>query len=162
MDADRPERITERDWGWWLDYVRGKTQLVIAREAGVTQQTVSAALKRVRDQIPEEDRSEMVQRSLEMLHDLQQGALEIWRAAPAPVFVGKDGMVAIDPDSQQPVRDHSGRLKAAEYALRVNESVRKLLGLDAAKGLDVTVTGAETDAARRLAEEAARRVAGED
>lgn len=156
------EQVSARDWEWWDAWVAGKPQAKIARDAGVDQSTVSRAIARVRELIPEEDRSEMVAKSLAMLQELQAGALEVWHSAPAPVFVGKDGDVAIDPDSGQPVRDHGGRLRALESALKVNESVRRLLGLDATKGLDVNVTGAETEAARRIAEDAARRVAGED
>ena len=40
--------------------------------------------------------------------------------------------------------------------------MRRLVGLDAVKGLDVNVTGAEDMAARALAEAAARRVAAGD
>jgi predicted RNA-binding protein with RPS1 domain len=60
------------------------------------------------------------------------------------------------------VRDHSGRLQAAQYALKVDQEVRKLLGLDAAQKMDLNVNQAEEERAEQLARDAARRLAGTD
>lgn len=161
MTTERPERLADRDWEWWLEYCSGRTQREIAHREGVSQATVSLALKTVRASIPEEKREDMVERSLAMLRDLQAGAVEIYRMAPAPVFVGKDGDPAVDPETGQYVRDHAGRLRALETAVKVNESVRKLLGLDAAQKLDMHVEAGELREAERLAEEARARLEGE-
>lgn len=155
------ERLEERDWTWWTEWISGRTQAAIARDAGVDQSTVSRAIDRVRAVIPESDKEELVRRSVDMLLELQAGALEVWRMAPAPVFVGKDGDPAQDPDSGEYVRDHAGRLAALKAAVGVNESVRRLMGLDAAQKLDMAVATGEARQAERLAEEAARRVAGD-
>lgn len=152
------ERLTDRNGLIWRDYCAGRTQAWLAKEYGLSQARVSQIISQVRDGIPEERREEMVERSLELLRDLQAGAVEIYRMAPAPVFVGKDGDPAIDPDSGEYVRDHSGRLRALETAVKVNESVRKLLGLDAAQKLDMHVEAGEVRAAAALAEEARARL----
>lgn len=162
MTTERTERLEDRDWRWWMAYVSGRTQreIAAAEDPPVDQSTVSRALERVRASIPEEKREDMVARSLAMLLDLQAGAVEVYRMAPAPVFVGKDGYAAQDPETGAYVRDHAGRLRALETAVKVNESVRRLLGLDAAQKLDMHVEAGEVRAAERLAEEARERLAG--
>lgn len=163
----REERVSDRDWGWWEDYCSGLSQPEIARRDGVDQSTVSRALQRVRDSIPERDRSHEVQRSLAMLDKLRHGALEIVAMAPAPVTVGKDGDVLYDPELKGPdgrpalVRDYSGRIRAMETALKVEQRIGQILGYDAAQKLDMNVNRGEEAAAERLAEEAAARLAGE-
>lgn len=155
------ERLEERDWTWWTEWISGRTQAAIARDAGVDQSTVSRAIDRVRAVIPESDKEELVRRSVDMLLELQAGALDVWRLAPAPMVAGKDGDYVLDPETQEYVRDHSGRLAALKAAVGVNESVRRLMGLDAAQKLDMAVATGEARQAERLAEEAARRVAGD-
>jgi hypothetical protein len=155
------ERLEERDWTWWTEWISGRTQAAIARDAGVDQSTVSRAIDRVRAVIPESDKEELVRRSVDMLLELQAGALDVWRQAPAPMVAGKDGDYVLDPETGAHVRDHSGRLAALKAAVGVNESVRRLMGLDAAQKLDMAVATGEARQAERLAEEAARRVAGD-
>lgn len=162
------DRTLGRNGAIWRAYCRGATQEALAERYGLSQQRVSEIVRQVRDSIPEEDRANEVTRSLELLHELREGALEIWEMAAAPVFVGKDGEVARDPDQvddEHPegvvVRDHSGRLAALTTALKVDGEIRKLLGLDAATKLDVSVSAQEERAAEALAQEAAARLAGD-
>lgn len=164
MDGETPkelDRLVDRDYRWWELYCGGLTQMEIARREGVTQPTVSRALERVRASIPEVDRQEEVQRSLAMLQRLRAGALDIYEMAPAPVFVGKDGDPAVDPETGRFVRDHAGRLRALETAVKVEQRIGQILGYDAAQKLDMHVEAGERMAAERLAEDAARRVAGD-
>jgi len=156
------ERIEARDWEWWEAWISGRTQAAIARDAGVDQSTVSRAIDRVRAAIPENDKEELVRRSVDMLLELQAGALEVWRMAPAPLTAGKDGDYVLDPETGEHVRDHAGRLAALKAAVGVNESVRRLMGLDAAAKLDMSVATGEARQAEKLAAEAAARVAGDD
>lgn len=149
----------------WRDYCGGRTQESLAAEHGISQNRVSQIVAQVRDSLPEEDREEEVRRSLDMLRELRAGALEIWRMAAAPVTVGKDGDLLYDPELMEDgervlVRDHAGRLRALETALKVDHRIATLLGLDAAQKLDMSVATGEARQAERLAEEAARRVAG--
>lgn len=155
-------RLEGRNGVIWRDYCAGRTQEALAVEHGISQARVSQIISQVRDSIPEEIREEEVQRSLEMLRELRAGALEIWRSRAAPVTAGKDGTPVMDPEHGEWVRDHTGRLRALETALKVDLRISQLLGLDAATKLDHTVTGAEERAAQLLAEEASRRVAGGD
>jgi transcriptional regulator with XRE-family HTH domain len=158
MESDR---LLGRNGAIWLGYCRGKTQEALAQEHGITQGRVSQIIKEVRDTIPELDRAEMVQKSLDLLERLQAGALEIWDMAPAPVTVGQYGEILRDPDSDEVIRDHAGRLRALETAVKVGKEIRQLVGLDAAQKLDLNVSAQEEQAAERLAAEAARRLNGD-
>lgn len=170
MDGEKRadlERLSDRDWRWWELYCGGLTQTEVARREGVDQSTVSRAIQRVRDSLPEVDRQEEVQRSLAMLQRLRAGALEIVEMVPAPVTVGKDGDPLWDPEVRGPdgqpllVRDYSGRLRAMETAAKMEARIGQILGYDAAQKLDMHVEAGERVAAEKLAEDAARRVAGE-
>lgn len=154
--------LTGRNGRIWLLYCEGWTQERLAAEYGLTRERISQILKAVRDTIPQETREEEIQRSLEVLHDLRAGALEVWKMAAAPMVAGKDGDPVVDPESGEYVRDHGGRLRALETALKVDAQIRQLLGLDAAQRMDHTIITGESGAAERLAREAAARVTGED
>jgi hypothetical protein len=162
-------RLLGRNGLIWRDYCGGATQEKLAARYGLSQARVSEIISQVRDSIPEDTREEEVRRSLEMLRELRDGALEVYRLAPAPVFVGKDGTPARDPstvDDEHPegklVRDHTGRLRALETAVKVDARIAQLLGLDAAQKMDLTVSGQEESAAARLAAEASARVRGDE
>lgn len=161
-------RLLGRNGLIWRDYCGGATQEKLADRYGISQVRVSQIISQVRDSIPEETREEEIRRSLEMLRELRDGALEVYRMAPAPVFVGKDGTVARDPERTEKdplgelVRDHTGRLRALETALKVDQLIANRLGLDAAQKMDLTVSGQEESAAARLAAEASARVRGDE
>lgn len=165
MSGESPgelERLEHRNGVIWRDYCGGVTQEALAARYGISQARVSQIIRQVRDSIPEEVREEEVQRSLEMLRELRSGALEVWRMAAAPVTAGKDGDLLYDPEAPPGtsalVRDHTGRLRALETALKVDQRISNLLGLDAAQKLDHRITGGEEREAERLAAEAAARV----
>jgi hypothetical protein len=147
---------------WRQCIIDGRTQESVAQEHGVTQQRISEIIAQVRATLPEQNRQEMVQDTLEVLAELHRTAMDLVRMAGAPVTAGKDGSVVYDPETNEVVRDYSLRLNALKGALSVSESMRRLVGLDAVKGLDVNVTGLEEATARKLAEDAAKRVAEED
>lgn len=159
--SDATDRLTGRNGLIWRDYCGGRTQAHLAAEHGISQQRVSEIIQAVRDGITAETREEEIQRSLEMLAELRAGALEVYRLAAAPVFVGKDGDVAIDPDTGKVVRDHGGRLRALETAVKVDQRIATLLGLDAATKMDLAVSTGEVGAAEKLAQDAAQRLAGD-
>lgn len=149
-----------RNGEMWRLWCEGRTQAWIADQFGITQSAVHHALAKVRDNLGDVVMDDERTRSLEMLHELRAGALEVWRMVAAPVTAGKDGTVVYDPETREPVRDHGGRLRALETALKVDARIAQLLGLDAATKHDHTVHG-ESEAATALAAEAARRVHGE-
>lgn len=154
-------RLAGRNGVIWRDYCAGVTQEELARREGLSQSRVSQIIAQVRDSIPEEDRELEVQRSLEMLRELRAGALEVYRMRAAPVTAGKDGDLVVDPEDGTYVRDHTGRLRALETALKVDARIAALLGLDAAQKLDMNVSAGEVRAAEKLAADAAARVHGE-
>jgi DNA-binding transcriptional regulator LsrR (DeoR family) len=156
------ENLAGRNGLIWRDYCAGRTQEWLAAEYGLSQPRVSGIIREVRDNLVQETREQEIQRSLDMLAELRAGALEVYRMAPAPVFVGKDGDVARDPENDDAiVRDHTGRLRALETAVKVDERISRLLGLDAATKMDLAVSSNEVSAAETLAADAAKRVAGD-
>lgn len=140
-DQEDPiSRLTERDWSIWRKWTRGKSQTDLAREYGIGQQRVSQIVQRVRESIPQETRDDLVRRELAMWNDLRAEILEeIYGAAPTPVTAGKDGAPVVDPETGRFVRDHSGRLAGAKMALNISESLRRMVGADAAQKVDVNL-----------------------
>lgn len=139
------KRMEGRNGEIWRKYtIHRWTQQRIAEEYGITRQRVAQVLDEVREQIRQEgglgDVAVMRQQSLELYSHAIGEAMKIAELAPAPVFVGKDGDVAIDPESREPVRDYSTRLKALETAAKMEQEIRKLMGLDAATRAEVTAS----------------------
>lgn len=163
MTAPDPElaRLEGRNGAIWREYCEGRTQTWLAGKYGLAQSRISQIIDQVRASIPNVDRDEEIQRSLELLRELRAGALEIWHMAAAPVTAGKDGTVVYDPETHEVVRDHAGRLRALETALKTDQMIATRLGLDAASKMDLSVSRGEETAAKQLAEEAAARVFGE-
>lgn len=156
------ERLEARNREWWrLWTVEGRSQYWIAERYGVTQGAVSRALAHVRSALPEVDREAEIRQSLELLQELRMGALEVYRMRAAPAVVGKDGDPLYDPETQELVRDHTGRLRALETAIKVDQRISQLLGLDAAAKMDLSVATGEARAAEKLAADAAARLSGE-
>jgi MoxR-like ATPase len=132
------DSLMQRNFRWWTLYCRGKKQHEIAAEAGVSQQVVAYGIKVYRATIPPVDVEEERRKSIEMLHALRAGALDIYDQAAAPLVRGKDGDVLYDPVTNELVRDHSGRVAALLAAIRVDESIRKRMGADAPTKVETT------------------------
>lgn len=135
------DRYSERDLEMWRLYVRGRTQDQIAKDYGTYQVNVSRALKRVKDSIGTEQREDLIFREYAFLDRIRSEILEIWDSGPAPVTAGKDGEIVLDPETGEPVRDHTGRLRAVETAGRFTDRMHDLMGLKAALKVEGTVTG---------------------
>lgn len=155
------DRTTERNAEIWAAYVRGETQAAIGARYGITQQAVAKVVAQMRSDIPERIKEDVIHREVEFLDWARTEALTLWDAQGAPVTAGKDGDLVYDPETGGIVRDHAGRLAGLRTAVDISARLAKMLGLDAASRVDATVSGAETAAMAALAEEAARRVAGD-
>lgn len=132
----RPRRraLDGRNGEIWHRYaVRGQTQQRIADDLDISQARVSQILNVIfEDPALQPDKKKMLAQSIELIQHVQDQAIEIMDLAGAPVFVGKDGEVAYDPDDGSVVRDYSGRIAAARLALEANNTISKRLGLDSA------------------------------
>lgn len=143
----------EQDFEMWKLYARGRRQVDIAREYGITQQAVSQAIARHRATIPEEAKEEIVRREIDFLTSLRDEVLSLWHGTNGvPVTAGKDGDIVHDPETGEVVRDHTGRLTAVRTALQVSERLARVTGIDAA--LRVDLGAAEESAAQQAAAEA--------
>ena len=153
-------RNAGRNGRWWRDYVSGMTMEAIAQRDGVTKQAVSAAIKQVRDSIPQQDRAEIRAELRDFYAQIRRSAMEIAELLPPPVVAGKDGDPVIDPETGAFVRDYSGRLMAWKTAADMADRERRMFGVDEASRL--VVESGEDEAARRLAAESLAYVEQED
>jgi len=114
-----------------------RNQYDIAGELGVSQQRVSQLLAQARSKMPRSDAAELRQSVLDLHEHLIRKALSLAEMRPAPVTVGKDGDVLLDPEDGKVVRDHSLSIAAHHLLLKTLAEVRKMEGLDAATRVDV-------------------------
>lgn len=122
---------------WRAVTIYRRTYEDVAHEHGISKQRVGQIIADVRAQIPQVDLDAMRQESMDLYSELGRRAMEIADLVPAPIFVGKDGNIALD-ENGEPVRDYSGRLRALETAAKFDEHRRKLMGLDAAQKAEMS------------------------
>ncbi len=125
---------------WELWAVKRWSQARIGEKFGVSVQRVSQILAEFRAGLPEIDRAAMIRQSLELQADVVRRAYELVEMEGAPVTAGKDGEVVRDPETDQVVRDYSGRLAALKLALAADAELRKLMGTDSATKVESTAT----------------------
>jgi hypothetical protein len=125
---------------WQQVIVHRWTYERVGRHHDISPQRVSQIIKRIRDQIAEQGAdtaAQMRQASLELYHHVIAEALAVASQRPPPVFVGKDGDIARDDDGTI-VRDASAQLAALQVAAKMENEIRKLMGLDAATKQEIT------------------------
>lgn len=124
-----------------LTVVNRLTQREIGERYGISQARVSEILEKYRASLPPVDLDAMRRESIALHLDTMRAALELAGMDGAPVFVGKDGDVARDPENDNAVvRDYSLRLAAREAARKADVELRKLMGLDAATKIEQSGT----------------------
>lgn len=134
MSVEEAERNSEI----WRDYVCGSSQVAIAQKYGISQQRVSQIVQAMRDALGVESRQERSAREVAFLDEVRREAMEIAHGKAAPLVAGKDGDVVRDPETQEVVRDHSGRLAAMSLAVQTSAHIRRALGLDAPVRTEIT------------------------
>jgi hypothetical protein len=134
------ERLEGRNGKIWRSYaIKGMTCEAIAEQFSLSSTRVSEIVAEVRATIPAPDREHMLQESLELIKYVKQQATDIVEMAGAPIFVGKDGDIARDPEGNV-VRDYSGRMAALNLAIKADDTIAKRLGLDAATKTESTAS----------------------
>lgn len=137
---------SERDKDIVTDYIVHRLTLrEIGEKHGISLGRVSQIVleQRQRNAI---DHNALRMKSLTILEEIQRRQLEIAAMLPAPVTVGKDGVILRDPevvgDDGLPavVRDYAAALKALADAVRTDEALAKRFGLDAATKAEVSQT----------------------
>lgn len=133
----------------------------LAEKHGISKPRVFEIIQQVRNDVPQENRLEVIREQIDWLRETRRSIMELWDRDGAPVTAGKDGDLVVDPETGAVVRDHTGRLNAAKVALQFAEREAKLLGLDAAQKVELA---GEDEASRKLAAESAAYVnqGGED
>lgn len=129
----RPGRViatAETDIAMWRLYCAGHPQDAIARRYNCSQATVSRALKRVRDSIPEDPRADMIKREFALINELRVKMIEQMEA-PAPPAFSQKGDALVDPRTGAIVEDLTARAAAWDRVLKTSERLAKMLGLDA-------------------------------
>jgi DNA-binding transcriptional regulator LsrR (DeoR family) len=130
----------ERDQSVFTDYyVRNMRQVDIAAAYGLTQGRVSQILRSMRES-GKVDFNLMRAQSMAVLADIRARQLEISTMNAAPVTAGKDGIVLIDPETGEVVRDYAGVLRALADAVKTDDVLAKRFGLDAPQKAEVAQT----------------------
>lgn len=89
---------------------------------------------------------------LAQLEDARRVVLAKLELMPAPVTAGRDGEVVYDPETGEPVRDHSAHLAAVDRLLRINERVAKLTGADSPVKVEGNLNAVVTEVPADVAE----------
>lgn len=159
MPGAQSPKLEGRTGDIWNLWCNGWTQEAIAEKYGIHQTRVSQILAAVRAQIPEVDRTQLIQRELDWLDANRKMLMEL-ATDPLPPAFDQKGNPLIDPATRQVVRDATGRVQAVKAAMEAQRDMRKLLGLDQPLKVDATVTDAAAIRAAELAAEAAAYMAG--
>lgn len=141
----------------WAAWVGGKSQIDIAREHNITQQSVSERLCRFREQLPDPERDTVLRRCLDQIDLLQKPLLDLVSGTPPPAY--SNGRAMKD-DEGKAVPDWSVIISAATSVLRTQERLAKFLGLDAPAKAEVLHLEAATEAAKAEAEAALEYLGG--
>lgn len=128
---------------WKRVAIHGWTHERCAEHFELSKQRVDQIIGEVRRELKPIMAEELAQESLDTLKHVKAEALAVAEEARrgAPVFVGKDGDVAIDPETGEPVRDLTGYLRALETAAKMDEYMAKRFGLNAPDKREVEVKG---------------------
>lgn len=128
-DDEHPVDVAEtRNQEMWRRYCNGETQQAIADRFGLTQGRVSAILTAIRATVPRRTREQWRQEFADQLDRLRATCQEIADARPAPAYRGETPLR--DPETDEPVWDHGGRLAAVDRVLKIQERTSRLLGVD--------------------------------
>lgn len=128
MPQNDTERLDGRNGHIWQQHIAGWTQERIAEYHGISQSRVSKIIKKVRESIPEEERTAVRTAVIERLDLAIAEAFEVM--ATHHYVVSNSGKIVEGPDGQ-PLRDNGPRLAAAKTIAHLDAERRKLLGLDA-------------------------------
>lgn len=128
-------RTADRDFDIWQRYTDGQTQDEIAAHYGLTQQAVSHILARMRDDIPVEERRARQRRQLAELDHMRREALDLADRDPIPAY--SNGKPILLDDGVSIAEDHSGRVRAMDLVVKLQEREAKALGTDAATRISV-------------------------
>lgn len=151
------ERLDGRNGQVWAEWCAGHNQDAIAEAHGISQQRVSQIIAAVRATIAEEDPADRRQRHLEVVDKIRAETLRLIEAPLAPAY--SNGRMMLD-EAGAPILDVGPRLAAMDRAGKFLDREAKLLGLDAAQRVDVTVSEQAKQAASEAAASAISRLHG--
>lgn len=127
-------RTADRDFDIWLRYGEGETQEEIAAHYGITHQRVSQIIARMRDDVPVEERRARQRRQLADLDYMRSEALDLVDRDPIPAYSNGKPILLVD---GQIAEDHTGRMRAMDLAVKLQEREAKAIGTDAATRISV-------------------------
>ena len=140
-------RLEGRNGAIWRRYCSGATQQQLADEYGIAQTTVSGIIAKVRAEIPQETKEEKRAALADLYDEMSDALAEIARGGPIPAYSQGRKIVLREADPDNGVEevvasDYSGVAKAIDSLVKLTESKRKMLGLDAP--IENTVTSKVT------------------
>lgn len=130
-------RTADRDFAIWQRYVAGETQMELAAAFELGQSTVSDIIARMKNAIPLEERRARQARQLAELDHMRTAALDLVDADPIPAYSNGRPIMMPDGDGERIAEDHTGRVRAMDMVIKVQEREAKALGLDAPSRVSV-------------------------
>ena len=126
----------DRDYDIWQSHCRRETHQSIADRYTISRQRVDQIVKAMGGQVSPEARGDMIARTVQLYDEWLFETTKILAADPIPAFSNGRAILL---DDGTPALDHSGRLAALQTGLKITESWRKMLGLDAATKVESDV-----------------------
>ena len=111
--------------------VYGDSQQAIANRFGISQQRVSDILAAATDEVKAQTQQELIRQSQARLAEITARYVELADKVPAPVTAGKDGIVLVDPETKEVVRDYALQLAALAGLRATDAELAKRMGLNA-------------------------------
>ena len=137
QNPEDAERIAQ----WCRMRSRGQSYAAIGREFGVTRQAVQDAVSRAMARVVREAAEPLRQMELEKLDRLERAALEVLETRHVQLYQGAD----------TGFEDDGPKLSAVDRLIKLSETRRRLLGLDAPEQVEQTVTTISPDLAELVA-----------
>ena len=152
-------RLEGRNGSIYRAWIMGTTQEDLAERHEISHQRVSQIIREVQASIPEEDLAERRKRVLDVLDVVGQEMAAILDTPPARAYSNGRPM---ENEDGTPILDYSTRMAAADRLVKLTERQAKLLGLDAAARVDVTVSEQAKAAEAKAAADALAFLHGDD
>ena len=131
----------------------------IADAVGYSHKKVAwAAIQRCRESVVRKAGADLIAAEADHLDDLFVAALEVLERDHITVSHGK----VIKDDDDNVILDDGPKLAAIDRLVKVRESYRKLLGLDAAQKIDATIAAPQDTELQEMLRQARERVSTEE
>lgn len=135
-----PELVGRNGEVWRKFRIYGWTQERIGRRFNLSQGRVSAIIAEVEKEIGVASYGDLIKDSFETLRELKSRYMDLAEKIPAPVTAGNTGMVLVDPETKEVVRDHALEVQALAGVAKIDDMIAKRFGLNAPEKVQTEAT----------------------